>query len=93
MGVENNFIPFTGDECPVHPTDVVQLQLENGNAPINFAGVFHWGINGRGILYPVIKAWRHASDEEFVEYQRNELTRKSQRALDKLNKWNKARKT
>lgn len=65
----NNFTPFEGNVCPVHPREIVQLQLDNGNEPVNYAEIFHWGSHGRGTFYPKILGYKVVTQQAFEAYQ------------------------
>ena len=79
---ENNFQTYIHDgNCPVDANVYVQLRLANGHTPIEKAGTFYWGLNGRGDTYPIIEAYRIASEEEFNEYQKRKAEARKERGF------------
>ncbi len=67
--------------CPVDANEYVQLKLANGHTPIEKAGTFYWGLNGRGDTYPFIEQYRIASEEEFNKYQKRKADARKERAF------------
>lgn len=68
-----NWTRFDGNPPNVSPDTYLQLELSNGNKPIEKAYVFTFSPIGRGTTYPDILAWRIATEGEYNEYQNRKL--------------------
>ena len=78
IGHKEDYITFNGEFSPVSGDTYVQLKLANSNEPIDRAGIFTWSKEGRGIIYPHILGWRHATEEEYNEYQDKKAKRRAE---------------
>lgn len=64
-----NWNRFDGSPPNVSLDTYLQLELSNGNKPIEKAHIFTFTPIGRGTVYPDIFAWRIATEEDYNEYQ------------------------
>ena len=76
--MESKYTPFNGGVSPVAGETIVQLNLSNGNEPIELAETFNWSKVGRGTTYPHILGWKEATQEEFDEYQDRKAKRRAE---------------